>query len=197
MEIASLADLVKRDFHELTVFKEIVRLEKWFFPKYPYDIKDIKQACQKSNGCTLILLDKNKVIGYLIPLFFKNKNYLQILTIAVNKKYQKKGCGTKLLERCEETAKSLKLKKIIIRTDVSYPILKTLKNLKFTPMKLEEIKEFAIEGIFSANDRIKKVHSPKIIANLLPKAYIITKDIGKENPFSFIPMIKDINILND
>ncbi len=192
MEIIFLEDLIKRGFNKLTVFKETAGLEKEFFPQYPYNIKDIKKACQRSKGYALILLDKDKVVGYLIPLLFRNKPYLQILTIAVNKKYQKKGYGTKLLERCGETAKSLKLKKIIIRADVSYPILKTLKNLGYMPMGLEEIKEFIKEGIFSAKDSIKKVRNPKI-AKLLPKAYTLTKDIGKENPFSFIPVVKNIS----
>ena len=114
MEIFFFEDLIKNGFSKTTIFNEIVKLEKEFFQKYHYNVKDIKKFYWQSKVYTLILLDKNRIIGYLIPLLFKNKDYLQILTIAIGEKYQKKGYGTKLIKKCEEIAKSLKLKKIIV-----------------------------------------------------------------------------------
>ena len=131
-------------------------------------------------------------MGYLIPILFKNKDYLQILTIVIDKNHQKKDYGTKLIKRCEDIAKSLKLKQVIVRADVSYPILKTLKNLKYFPMQLGEFNKFIKEGVFSSNDAIKNKLSDAELSKLFPEAYIITKDIGKKNPFSFIPMVKNI-----
>ena len=186
MEILFLEKLAKSGFSRTKIFNEIVELEKEFFPKYYYNIKDIRKFCKQSNGFTLILLDKNEVIGYLISLLFRNKDYLQILTVAVNKSYQKKGYGTKLIRKCEEIAKSLKLKRIIIRAENNYTILKTLKNLKYKPMGLKEINEFKDDGVFDVDDKIEK------ISNLFSNACLITKNIGKKNPFSFIPMIKHI-----
>lgn len=192
MEILFLEDLIKKGFSKTSIFKEIVRLEKEFFPEYPYNIKDIKNFYQQSKGYTLILLNKNKVVGYLIPLLFENKDYLQILTLAVDRNYQRRGYGTKLIRKCEEIANLLKLKKIIARADLSYPILKTFKNLKYGSMQLEEINEFIKEGIFSSKDKIKKGIFDSKISNLFSKAYIITKDIRKKNSYSFVPMIKYI-----
>lgn len=179
-----------RGFSKNAVFEEIVRLEKKFFPKYHYNVKDVREFHRQSKGYSLILSDNDKVAGYLIPVLFHGKNYLQILTIAINKIYQKKGYGAKLIKKCEETAKSLKINKVIIRADVQYPILKTLKNLEYHPMKLKEISQFIKEGIFSDKDYIGRFTSKKL--KLFSKVYIITKGIGKKNPFSFIPMIKRI-----
>ncbi len=193
MEILYFKDLIKKGFNENTLFKEIAKLEKKFFSQYPYNVRDIKQFCQKGGGYTLILLSKNKIVGYLIPLLFKNKHYFQILTIAVDKNYQKKGCGTKLIAKSEEIAKSLKLRNVLIRADISYPILKILKNLKYKPMQLGDIKKFIKDGLFSSKDIIKNGIFNVSIPNLFPKAYAITKDIGKKNPYSFIPMIKKLS----
>ena len=186
MEILFLEELTKRGFSRARVFNEIVKLEKEFFPQYHYNLQDIKKFCKQSNCCTLIFIDKNRIAGYLIPLLFKNKDYLQILTIAVNKNYQKKGFGTELIKKCEEIAKALSLKMILVRAGNSHPILKTLENLRYKPMDLKLINGFIDEGVFSPNDKIKKM------SNLFPKAYLITKDIGKKTPYSFIPMIKYI-----
>lgn len=144
MEILFFEDLLKKGFGKTIIFNEIAKLEKQFFPKYYYNIRDIEKFYLQSNGCTLILLDKNKIAGYLIPILFENKDYLQILTIAIGKKYQKGGYGTSLIKKCEGIAASLKLRRIIIRANISYQILKTLKNLEYLPMKSEEIKEFII-----------------------------------------------------
>ena len=190
MEILFLDDAVKKGLKKIVIFKQIEKLEKKFFPEYPYNFKDIKNAYQKSNGSTLLLFDKNKIVGYLIPLLFKNKDYLQILTIAVDKNHQKKGYGTKLIKKCEEIADSLKLKRVIIRADVSYPILRILKNLEYLPMKAKEIDEFRKERLFNSKDKIKKANFENLN---LSQVYIITKDIGKKNPYSFIPMIKNLD----
>ncbi|MBI2101301.1 GNAT family N-acetyltransferase [Candidatus Woesearchaeota archaeon] len=128
MKITSLEAAVKSGISKNLIFKKIAGLEREFFPNYPYNINGIKKSHKLSNGCTLIAFDKGNVIGYLIPLFFKSKDYLQILTIAVDKKHHKKGYGTELIKKCERIARSLKLKSVILRADVSYPILKTLKN---------------------------------------------------------------------
>src|SRR3989338_11510366 len=148
MKILFFEDLLKKEFNKTIIFNEIVKLEEEFFPKYHYNLKDIQKFYRQSKGYTLILLDKNKIAGYLIPILFKNKDYLQLLTIAVSKKYQKRGYGTKMLKRCEEIAKMLQLQRIITRAEVSYPILKTLKNLKYIPMKLKDINAFMKEGVF-------------------------------------------------
>lgn len=161
MEILYFKDLIKKGFNENIIFKEIAELEKKFFSQYHYNVRDIKQFCQKSGGHTLILLSKNKIVGYMIPLLFRNKHYLQILTIAVDKNYQKKGYGSKLITKSEEIAKSLKLKNVLIRADISYPILKTLKNLKYKPMQLGDIKKFIKDGLFSSKDIIKNGISNK------------------------------------
>lgn len=141
----------------------------------------------------MILIYKDNIIGCLIPILFKNKDYLQILTIAVDKKHQKKGYGTKLINRCENIAKSLKLRRVIIRADVSCPIVKILKKLKYRSMQLKDFNEFTKEGIFSSKDTIKNKISDTKIATLFPKSFVMAKHIGKKNPYSFIPMIKNIN----
>lgn len=193
MEIIYLEEAVAEGFNKTFIFKWIVELEKEFFPKYPYNIKDIKKFHELSNGYSLILIYKDDIIGYLIPILFKNKDYLQILTIAVDKKHQKKGYGTKLINRCEDIAKSLKLKVVIIRADVSYPIVRILKKLKYNPMQLRDINKFTKEGIFSSKDIIKNKISDIKISSLFPKAFLIAKYIGKKNPYSFIPMIKKLS----
>ena len=141
MEILFLDDLIKRGISKTTIFNEIVKLEKEFFPKYHYNIEDIKKFHELSNGYSLILVYKDSIIGYLIPILFKNKDYLQILTVAVDKKHQKDGYGTKLIKRCENIAKSLELKRVIGRADVSYPIVKILKKLKYRSMQLKDFNE--------------------------------------------------------
>ncbi|MBI2101302.1 hypothetical protein HYT53_01715 [Candidatus Woesearchaeota archaeon] len=55
-----------------------------------------------------------------------------------------------------------------------------------------DINNFTKEGIFSPKDDIKKEIFKSKISALFPKAYIITKDIGKKSHYSFIPMIKNI-----
>jgi len=192
MEILLFEDLINKGFSKNAIFKEIAGYEGEFFLEYPYTVKDIKEFCQKSRGYILILLDKNRIIGYLIPLLFRNRDYLQILTIAVGRNYQKRGYGTQLIRKCEEIANSLRLKRVIVRADVSYPILKTCKNLKYLTMGLRDINEFIKEGIFSPDDKVKKAIPGSKLPDLFPRAYIITKNIGKKNSFSFVPMIKHL-----
>lgn len=193
MEIMYLEEAVANGFNKTSIFKRIAELEKEFFPKYPYNIRDIKKFHELSNGYSLILIYKDNIIGYLIPILFKNKDYLQILTIAVDEKHQKKGYGTKLIKRCENIAKSLKLKRVIIRADVSYPTVKNTKKLKYRSMQLKDFNEFVKEGVFSSEDIIKNKISDTKIATLFPKAFVIAKHIGKKNPYSFIPMVKKLS----
>ncbi len=190
MKICFLDDLVKKGFDKIDLCNKIARQEEEFFPQYPYNTGEIKNACEQSSGNALLLVDEKKVVGYLIPLLFENKNYLQILTIAIDKNHQRKGYGTKLIEECEQIAKSLRLKRVISRVDPSYPPLKTFKNLGYAPMRLEEIEEFISEGIFSSEDEIRKGEQN---LELFPEGYhIMTKDIGKKNFFSFVPMVKNL-----
>ena len=192
MEILFLEDVVKNGISRNFIFKKIAELEKEFFPKYPYNIKDIKKFHKLSNGYTLIAFDKDNVIGYLIPLLFKSKDYLQILTIAVDKKHHRKGYGTKLIKKCEKITKNFGLNRIIILAEILYQILKTLKKLGYRPMQTEDINKFTKEGIFGSSDDIKKEIFQSKISALFPTAHVITKDIGKKNHYSFIPMIKNI-----
>ena len=59
-------------------------------------------------------------------------------------------------------------------------------------MTLEEISEFTKDGLFSAKDKIEKNNADLTAAKLFGEYYTVTKDIGKENPFIFIPMIKNL-----
>ncbi len=192
MEIILLDKLENKD----NLFVNIVKLEQEFFPEYPYNLNDIKDAHQKSRGKSLVVIYENKLIGYLIPMFFENKNYVQILTIAINKNFQRKGLGKQLIRTFEDSLKLENINIILARADISFPILKMFKYLKYKPMNLKEINYFIEESIFSSEDKlveIKEKCSNKDILNLFKKAFIIIKDIKKRNPFSFIPVIKNIS----
>ena len=57
-------------------------------------------------------------------------------------------------------------------------------------MSKEHIEKFIVEGIFSKDDKIRKLDDSHIP---LEDAWVITKEIGKENPFSFVPMVKGLS----
>ncbi|MEK0348147.1 MAG: hypothetical protein QQN44_07455, partial [Nitrosopumilus sp.] len=87
MEILFLNTAIKKGFSKETIFDKIISLENEFFPKYPYSLEDIKNAHEQSRGNSLILIEKNELIGYLMPILFKNKDYIQILTVAIDRDY--------------------------------------------------------------------------------------------------------------
>ena len=102
MEILLLDKLAKNGFKAHDIFLEITRLEEEFFPEYPYTVNDIELFHKRSSGHSLILIGNNKVCGYLIPILFDSKDYLQILTVAVDKESQKRGYGTSLFKHVKK-----------------------------------------------------------------------------------------------
>lgn|SRR3989338_1881385 len=189
MEIVFIGSIRNKE----NVFNDIAKMEQEYFPEYPYTAKEIREFHRRNKGKSIIALHKNKVVAYAIPLLFKNKAYAQILAIAVSKGIQRKGLGKELLKACEESLREEQVGCIISRADVSVPILKLFKSLKYRPMDKEEIGYFVKEGIFSQNDgKVKLAQAPikGNIRKLFDKGFVMTKDIGKQHRFSFVPMIK-------
>ena len=195
MQILPIEVSIKLGLRTSAIFDEIAQLEKEFFPKYPYSAAEIEKAHAKSDGKSMIAMDDGKVIGYLVPLFFDDKQYTQILTVAVHKEYRRKGYAQKLVEHFERCAWEKGIKTIFVRAALSYPIICLFLKMKYLPLDKTAMDAFISEGLLSREDRqheLRDVCWDKDILSVLGNVKAVEKDTKKENPFCFIPMVKEL-----
>lgn len=82
---------------------EIVEIEEQCFP-YPWDKNDFDICLHKKDHVGIVATIDKKLVGYMIFCF--NKKIYSVLSIAVDPKYQKKGCGTKMIDYIKTKVRS-------------------------------------------------------------------------------------------
>lgn len=74
--------------------QQIISIENQCFP-FPWDENDFEICLRKKNHVGIAIVEKNKIIGYMI--FSSEKNAYSIHSIAVDPQFQRKGFGTIML----------------------------------------------------------------------------------------------------
>jgi len=90
--------------------KDLFFEEKW---SYFQILKEFKNEISK----IWVLKEKEKIIGYLI--FREIKPEIEVFKIGVKKEYQRKGLGTKLMQKLIEFAKEKNISKIFLEVKAS------------------------------------------------------------------------------
>jgi ribosomal-protein-alanine N-acetyltransferase len=101
----------KRDLQIISELeKDLFFEEKW---SYFQILKEFKNEISK----IWVLKEKEKIIGYLI--FREIKPEIEVFKIGVKKEYQRKGLGTKLMQKLIEFAKEKNISKIFLEVKAS------------------------------------------------------------------------------
>jgi len=95
----------------------ISELEKGLFSEENWSYFQILREFKNKFSKILIFKKKEEIIGYLI--FREIKPEIEIFKIGVKKEYQRKGVGTKLMQKLMEFAKEKKISKIFLEVKAS------------------------------------------------------------------------------
>ncbi len=96
--------------------EEVLRIEKENF-KFPWKKSYFVYDLRRPNTYCLVAEINNKVVGYLIA--WEIIDELHLANISVDRNYQKKGVGTKLMKEIISIAHLREIKKIYLETRVS------------------------------------------------------------------------------
>lgn len=96
--------------------EEVLRIEKENF-KFPWKKGYFDYDLRRPNTYCLVAEANNKVVGYLVA--WEVAEELHLANISVDKNYQKKGIGTKLMNEIITIARLRDIKKIYLETRVS------------------------------------------------------------------------------
>ncbi|MEO0097079.1 MAG: ribosomal protein S18-alanine N-acetyltransferase [candidate division WOR-3 bacterium] len=96
--------------------EEVLRIEKENF-KFPWKKSYFDYDLRRPNTYCLVAEIDNKVVGYLIA--WEIVDELHLANISVDRNYQKKGVGTKLINEIIVIARLREIKKIYLETRVS------------------------------------------------------------------------------
>jgi len=96
---------------------ELYRLEQLCFGQEAFSKSQFIYLITKSKAHVALLLDAQKLAGYLILLFRKNSGHVRIYSVAVSPREQGKGLGRQLLNYAEQIA--LTNKKEVVTLEVS------------------------------------------------------------------------------
>jgi len=95
----------------------ISELEKDLFSEEKWSYFQILREFKNDFSKILVFKEKEEIIGYLI--FREIKPEIEILKIGVRKEYQRKGVGTKLIQKLIEIAKEKNISKIFLEVKTS------------------------------------------------------------------------------
>jgi ribosomal-protein-alanine N-acetyltransferase len=119
--------------------EQIIEIENKAFP-YPWDQSDFNICLRKKNIVGVVLLDNKKIIAYMIFEF--KKTLYEIISLAVDPKFQKAGNGRKLVEYLKQTIRSSKdgpINKIsLVVSDQNLNCHQFLRNINFKAIKVQK-----------------------------------------------------------
>lgn len=120
-------------------FDQLVKIEEAAFP-YPWDENDFNTCLKKKNIVGVVLLKDKTIIAYMI--FEYKKTMYEIVSLAVDPLYQKKGHGKQLIHYLTQTVRSSKegpINKIsLVVSDQNLNCHQFLKTLNFTAVKIHK-----------------------------------------------------------
>jgi ribosomal-protein-alanine N-acetyltransferase len=95
----------------------ISELERDLFSEKKWSYFQILREFKNDFSKILVFKEKEEIIGYLI--FREIEPEIEILKIGVRKEYQRKGVGTKLMQKLIEIAKEKNISKIFLEVKAS------------------------------------------------------------------------------
>ena len=95
----------------------ISELERDLFSEEKWSYFQILREFKNDFSKILVFKEKEEIIGYLI--FREIEPEIEILKIGVRKEYQRKGVGTKLIQKLIEIAKEKNISKIFLEVKAS------------------------------------------------------------------------------
>jgi len=95
----------------------ISELERDLFSEEKWSYFQILREFKNDFSKILVFKEKEEIIGYLI--FREIEPEIEILKIGVRKEYQRKGVGTKLMQKLIEIAKEKNISKIFLEVKAS------------------------------------------------------------------------------
>jgi ribosomal-protein-alanine N-acetyltransferase len=112
-------------FKELDVEfnQEISQIESRIH-KNPWSQEQIKQSFQNKNNLVIGAFNQDELIGYCFMLVAQTE--AEILNVAVDINFQRKGLGETLLKECFESLKSQKVKNLFLEVRLSNHAAKNL-----------------------------------------------------------------------
>ena len=121
-------------FKELnTEFDQEISLIESRIHRNPWSQEQIKESFQNKNNLVIGVFNQDELIGYCFILIAQTE--AEILNIAIDINFQRKGLGEKLLKECIERLKSQKVKNLFLEVRQSNHAAKNL----YSKMSFETI----------------------------------------------------------
>jgi len=112
-------------FKELnTEFDQEISLIESRIHRNPWSQEQIKESFQNKNNLVIGVFNQDELIGYCFILIAQTE--AEILNIAIDINFQRKGLGEKLLKECIERLKSQKVKNLFLEVRQSNHAAKNL-----------------------------------------------------------------------
>ena len=112
-------------FKELnTEFDQEISLIESRIHRNPWSQEQIKESFQNKNNLVIGVFNQDELIGYCFILIAQTE--AEILNIAIDINFQRKGLGEKLLKECIERLKSKKVKNLFLEVRQSNHAAKNL-----------------------------------------------------------------------
>lgn len=103
-------------FKELVeIFVDVFEMDNFILPDTNY----LQEILNRQNFISLVAIFDNKIIGgltsYVLPSYYCESSQVYIYDLAVNKIFQRKGIGRKLLEGLAECCKNTDTRNFLFR----------------------------------------------------------------------------------